>query len=112
MKGRTRPAMIDWLKRSPRQEPSIVVGDRELPIVIRRLGHARRMTLRLAPDGSEVRVSMPRWGRTGEAVNFAHSRAGWLAQQYAALPTSEPPHAGGRVAYRGEWLAIAHLPQA
>lgn len=104
--------MIDWLKRNPREEPSIAVGEQRLPIVIRRLGNARRMTLRLAPDGSEVRISMPRWGRTTEALDFARSRAGWLAEQYAALPRSEAPRPGGRIAYRGEWLTIEHCPQA
>jgi predicted metal-dependent hydrolase len=104
--------MIDWLKRSPREEPAITVGEQRLPIVIRRLAHARRMTLRLAPDGSEVRISMPRWGGTAEALSFAQSRAGWLAQQYAALPAAEPPRPGGRIAYRGLWLTIAHAARA
>jgi len=104
--------MIDWLRRNPREEPSIALGDRTLPIVVRRLAHARRMTLRLAPDGSEVRISMPRWGRTVEAVNFARSRADWLAEQVAALPSAEPPHPGGRIAYRGQWLTIAHALDA
>lgn len=105
-------AMIDWLKRSAREEPSIAIGEQQLPIVIRRLANARRMTLRLAPDGSEVRISMPRWGRTIEAVNFARSRVGWLAEQYAALPSAEPPRPGSRIGYRGDWLTIAHSIEA
>ena len=69
--------MIDWLKRDPREAPTVMVGDRPLPLVVRRLHNARRMTLRLAPDGSEVRISIPRWGRTAEALDFARSRADW-----------------------------------
>lgn len=105
-------SVIDWLKRSPREEPSIRVGERQLPIVIRRLTRARRMTLRLAPDGSEIRISMPPWGGTAEAMNFARSRVDWLVRQYAALPSVEPPRPGGRVAFRGTWLAIEHSPAA
>lgn len=104
--------MLDWLKRDPREEAEIVIGDLRLPIVIRRLAHARRMTLRLAPDGSEVRISIPRWGRTAEALAFVRSRAGWLAQQHAALPSDDPPRAGGSIAFRGEALAIEHSPGA
>ena len=78
--------MIDWLKRTPREEPVVQIGDTALPLAIRRLPHARRLTLRLAPDGSEARVSMPRWGRTQDAVEFARSRADWLAYQLEALP--------------------------
>jgi predicted metal-dependent hydrolase len=104
--------MIDWLKRHPREEPSIEVGGRQLPIVVRRLAQARRLTLRLAPDGSEVRVSMPRWGRTGEALAFARSRADWLARQLASLPSSEPPGPGGTLPYRGGALRIDHASAA
>lgn len=104
--------MIDWLKRNPREEPSIIIGEQQVPVVIRRLGHARRMTMRLAPDGSEVRISMPRWGRTAEALDFARSRTDWLAQQYARRSLPEVPQADGRIAYRGTWLAIEHSPQA
>jgi len=104
--------MLDWLKRNPREEPVIELEGRPLPIVIRRLPHARRMTLRLAPDGSEVRVSMPQWGRTVEALAFARSRADWLARQVAALPAPEAPLPGGLLPYRGAGLAIDHCPTA
>lgn len=104
--------MIDWLKRGPRGDASITVAGHELPLVIRRLHNARRLTLRLAPDGSEVRVSMPRWGRTAEAAAFARSRADWLAEQYAALPQFAPVAAGGVLRYRGRSLAITHSPDA
>jgi predicted metal-dependent hydrolase len=105
-------AMIDWLKRSPREALSIEIGGLVLPIALRRLAHARRMTLRLAPDGSEVRLSMPRWGRTAEALAFVRSRADWLAQQYAALPKAQAPEPGKGLAYRGRLLRIEHAPDA
>ena len=108
--------MIDWLKRNPREEPSIELAFgtnvRTLPIAIRRLAHARRMTLRLAPDGSEVRVSIPRWGRTAEALAFARSRAAWLERQLAALPVASTVETGSRIAYRGDWLTVDHREDA
>jgi predicted metal-dependent hydrolase len=79
-------------------------------VVIRRLAHARRLTLRLSPDGSEARVTMPRWGRTAEALDFARARADWLERQLAALPQSAAPAGGGTMAYRGRLLAIEHSP--
>lgn len=104
--------MIDWLKRAPREQPMIAIGERSLPLVVRRLPQARRLTLRLAPDGSEVRVSMPRWGRTAEALAFARSRADWLARQLAVLPGVEAPGPGGALPYRGIVLAIDHSASA
>ena len=62
--------------------------------------------MRLAPDGSEVRITMPRWGRTEDALVFARARLEWLERQLAALPQAQTPRPGGMVHYRGERLAI------
>jgi hypothetical protein len=105
-------AMLDWLERDPREPHMVAVGDTRLPVVIRRLANARRITLRLAPDGSEARVSMPRWARTRDALQFAQSRADWLGAQLAALPKKETPGNGTRLRFRGEWLVVAHSPDA
>ena len=112
--------MIEGLRRPPR-EPAvtrtiksrvIVIDGRELPLVVRRLRHARRLTLRLAPDGREVRVSMPSWGRVGDAVEFARLRSGWLAAQLARLPEPQVVAPGATLAYRGETLRIDWHDQA
>lgn len=91
---------------------AIVVDGRELPLVIRRLRHARRMTLRLAPDGSEARVSIPAWGRIGDAEAFARERAEWLARQIDALPARQALLPGATLPFRGTDLRIAWDPGA
>ena len=101
--------MIDWLRRG-QEEPSVTIAGREVPLAIRRHPRATRLTMRLAPDGSEVRVTLPRWGRTADAMVFAHKRIDWLEQQLAAVPRAEPPRPGGTVLYRGQPLAIAWEP--
>ena len=65
------------------------------------------MTLRLAPDGSEARITLPPWGRVGEAVAFAEDRRDWLVRQLAAVPCPAAIEPGGAVPYRGERLTIA-----
>lgn len=97
--------MIDWLRRKP-TDPVVVLTDRSLPLAIRRHPSAKQMTLRIAPDGSEVRVTLPRWGRTGDALAFAESRIGWLEEQLAKLPVASPPVAGGTISYRGEEIEV------
>lgn len=82
------------------------VGDRELPVVVRRLRTARRITLRLAPDGSEARISMPEWGRTADALRFAEQRRDWLAVQLARIPAPVRIEPGSTLIYRGETLRI------
>ena len=105
--------MLDWLRSDPRKAPAIDLGTVSLPVVVRRLGHARRMTLRLAPDGSEVRISVPRWVRTADALDFARSRRDWLARQVESLAPPAPPLLpGGSLAYRGGALRIDHAASA
>jgi len=98
--------VIDWL-RADRQAPSVVVGGRELPIAIRRHARARRLTMRLAPDGSQVRITLPQWGRTVDALVFAKARADWIEAQLHALPQPTPVTPGGLVLYRGRTLPIS-----
>ena len=102
--------MIDWLRGASLQralEPEIELGGRQVPIVLKRMKTARRLTLRLAPDGSEVRITLPAWAEGREAIAFAHARAGWLAEQLARLPRRAAPGPGGEVRYRGRSLRIA-----
>ena len=102
----------DWLKRGGEEPPVLNIAGCRLPVAIRRLPRARRLTMRLAPDGSEVRISMPQWARTAEALAFARSREGWLAERLAALPARHEPVPGTTFPYRGEMLAIDHEPRA
>jgi predicted metal-dependent hydrolase len=62
--------------------------------------------MRLAPDGSEVRVTLPRWCATRDALVFAQARTDWLARQLAAVPEAEPPAPGGTILYRGRPIGI------
>ena len=105
--------MIDWLRRaslSPAAEPMLDLGSATLPVEIRRHARARRMTLRLAPDGQAVRITLPRWGRTEDALAFAGSRRDWLEAQ---LHRHEPRRSigpGAIVAFCGRDLGIDWSP--
>ncbi|MGH6786562.1 MAG: M48 family metallopeptidase [Novosphingobium sp.] len=100
--------MIEWLRRAPDAVPTVELGGRMVPVVLRRLPQARRMTLRLAPDGSEVRVSLPRWGRSAEALAFVRARQEWLESQLAKVPLAKPVGDGEAFPLHGEPLTIRH----
>ena len=100
--------MLDWLRRAPDEDPVVEIAGRQVPILIRRLANARRMTMRLAPDGSEIRISVPRWTRTEDAVAFAQSKRSWLAIQIEALPEAKPLADGTPLSFRGEMLVVRH----
>lgn len=97
--------MIDWLRKEM-LTPEIELGDRTLPITLKRHARARRLTLRLAADGSAVQITLPGWARSREAIAFAHARREWLAAQLAKLPERRVPQPGGTLYYRGESLQI------
>ena len=104
--------MIDWLLKREAAQPQVEVAGRVLPVVLRRSAQARRMTMRLAPDGSAVRITLPQWGRTAEALDFARKRAGWIAGQLAAIPQAAELGDGADLAFCGEQLTIRHDPTA
>ena len=97
--------MIGWLRRDG-AAPTLDIGGKVLPVALRRNARARRLTLRLAPDGSEVRLTLPRWCPEGEALAFAAARASWLAEQLGRVPQRRAPEPGATLLYRGAELAI------
>jgi predicted metal-dependent hydrolase len=102
--------MIDWLRGASVKrplDPDIDLGGKRVPIVLKRMRNARRLTLRLAPDGSEVRITLPAWAEGREALAFAHARKGWLAEQFAKMPQRAAPEPGGDLLYRGGTLRLA-----
>ena len=102
--------MIDWLRRAPREAPTLEVAGQTLPLVLRRTTSARRMTLRLAPDGSEVRLTMPRWGHSADGLEFARSKADWLAAQLTRLPRPVELRDGAALRFLGEETILCHDP--
>ena len=97
--------MIGWLERTA-QDPVLELAGRSVPIALRRHPTARRLTMRLAPDGSEVRITLPRWSASAEAIAFANDRRDWLEAQLARVSQQAAPTAGGMVQYRGRGLQI------
>ena len=97
--------MIEWL-RSDRQRPTIELSGRLIPIELNHHARARRLTLRLAADGSAVRITLPRWCRSQDAVAFAEARHAWLETQLAKVPVRTDPAERGTLRYRGRELTI------
>lgn len=100
----------DWLRGGG--SPTLVVAGRELPVVVRRMQHARRLTLRLAADGKTVRVAAPSHARTADALAFARRHVEWLGEQLARVAEPCAPSPGQLLPYRGANLLLMHSPEA
>lgn len=102
--------MLDWLRGDPRQDPTIEVGGLLLPVQVRRNALAKRLTLRLAPDGKAVQVTIPRWTPTREALAFARQGAPWLERQLEKVVPARGIADGTIIPFRGLPHAIRHDP--
>ena len=67
--------MIDWLKRA-QIDPEIELNGKLIPINLRRHRTAKRLTMRLAPDGSAINITLPKWAHANEALAFSGIEAG------------------------------------
>lgn len=103
--------MIEWLRADP-APPVLELAGRSLPIELNRNARARRLTLRLAPDGTAIRITLPKWCRSQDAVAFAIARKTWLEAQLARLPAPVDPIVRGTLRYCGGELLIDWQPDA
>jgi predicted metal-dependent hydrolase len=106
--------LLDFIFR--RNEPALpgaeqmVIGARQIPLVLVRHPRARRYLLRLRADGT-ARVTIPRSGSLGAAREFVQRNALWLEQQYqrweARPRKSTDWTVGSEILFRGELTRIA-----
>jgi predicted metal-dependent hydrolase len=107
---------LDFLKLSKPRRPaaadSVVVGSREVPLLMVRHPRARRYLLRLRADGI-ARVTIPRGGNQSEARQFVERSRGWLEEQLKRLAARPPERAewriGSEILFRGELVRIESL---
>ncbi|MEM7223412.1 MAG: SprT family zinc-dependent metalloprotease [Pseudomonadota bacterium] len=88
------------------------IGDEEVPLLVRRNGRARRITLRLDPSGDHVCLTLPRGVAIAEGLDFARSRASWLTGQLAGVPPRIPFAPGARLPILGHEHEVRHCPGA
>jgi len=88
----------------------LATGD--LPLTLRRHAGARRLALRLRPDGDGVVVTVPQGVSAAEGLDFASRHAAWLEQRLASLPPRMPFTAGTVLPVLGSNVVIEHRPEA
>ncbi|ARU15382.1 M48 family metallopeptidase [Croceicoccus marinus] len=110
MSDRARRGLENFLSRRarpPRElREELALPGGPLPLLVRPHNTARRMTLRLSPDGSEARVTVPLGVPLREGAHFARSRIDWLARQRAAAPQAKRLEHGDSLPFRGMALRI------
>lgn len=101
--------MIGWLRRRPAEPPAprtCRIGGRDVPLTLRRIAHARRITLRITPDRAGISLSAPPWVPLAEALAFVRTREDWILAALDQAPRGEPIGPGAIVRWRGTALTV------
>jgi predicted metal-dependent hydrolase len=96
----------------PLSPTPLLLGSRQVPLLLVRHPRARRYLLRLSPDGT-ARVTIPRGGTATEARAFVERNTAWLENQFARLQSrplqSTSWQIGREIWFRGELVRIEAL---
>lgn len=98
------------LRVSPPTERTHFVAGRELPLKIVENARARRLTLRIAPGGVELRITIPPGVSPREVQRFLDRHSGWLEERLQKLPEHPLVRPGIKIPLRGEPHLIVHEP--
>jgi predicted metal-dependent hydrolase len=90
----------------------IVCAGQNLPVIFRRNPGARRLVLRLNPEGTAALVTVPKGVSRAQALDFAERSTDWLAERLEKRGDNIPLRAGARIPLRGEDHEIRHLAVA
>jgi len=81
-------------------------------VEVRRNRQARRLTLRLAPDGESLRLTLPPGMPLRDGLAFAARQEAWLRRRLDALPARVPFAPGTEIPIRDQAHTICHEPGA
>ncbi|WP_282605580.1 M48 family metallopeptidase [Pelagibius sp. Alg239-R121] len=94
-------------------DPQILrFGDRQIPLEVRRHTRARRITLRLSPDGTGVKLVLPKRAALKEGLAFAERNRSWILARLSEQPDRTVFCDGATVPVLGETQTIRHDPAA
>lgn len=106
LRARTRKSI------PPREVGHLTVGERAIPLMMRKSRRARSLSLRIDPVLDAVELVLP-WGvSVREGLRFAATKSGWLRANLEDRPPRVPFAPGARIPYLGVDHEIVHDPAA
>lgn len=97
------------LPSKPLEPARLQVGDEQLEIVFRRHANARRLVLRLNPEGTAGIVTVPRGISRGQALDFVSRSQSWLASRLEQRGSNISLRPGNSIPLRGVDHEIRHV---
>ena len=81
------------------------------PVLWRRSGRARRVSLRIDPRAAAVIVTLPHRAARSAGLRLLTDHAGWVGSKLAALPPALLFADGARIPLDGKTVRIRHQPR-
>ena len=98
-------------KRVKSEELEIELGGRYYPLRVRTVTQARSIAVSADTVKGEVRITMPPYASTAQALRFAQSKSGWLAEHFAKALPPVPIINGTEIAFAGDSHIIRWSPE-
>lgn len=98
------------LKSAPPSERMHQVAGRAVPLRIVENARAKRLTLRIAPGGAALRITVPPGLAPREVERFLARHEGWLEERLKKLPAQPQVRPGIKIPLRGVPHLIVHEP--
>ena len=97
------------LAPKPLEPSSLLLGEQEIDIVFRRHSSARRLVLRLNPEGTAALVTVPQGVSRSHALDFVKRSSEWLAKRLEQRGDNVALRPGNKIPFRGENHEIRHV---
>lgn len=94
------------------EHTTIDLEGRAVPLRVRHNPAARRLILRIDPDGGGAVVTLPARVPVEEGFDMVRRQAGWLLRRLESLPPRIPFADGARVPFLGVEHVVRHEPAA
>lgn len=85
-------------------------GSPPVPLILRRSGRARRITLRISRLDGRVTLTLPRGVAEAEALDFARSKETWIRDHLDDRPVDCAVGIGGTLPVEGVLLPVVAVP--
>lgn len=81
-----------------------------IPITIRQSMRAKRISIKISHTSREVELVYPKRTSLKKAMEFLHSKQGWITQQFFKLPEPIPFIPGNTIPVLGQMLILHNIP--
>lgn len=99
------------MKQLPTDPTVITLGERVVPVRLRRNRRARRIVMRVDPDNDGVVVTLPPRTAEREAMDLVMDRSAWVLSRLDRLPPRRPFADGANIPVLGTDHLIRHRPE-